>query len=106
VLTGQFVFQTAAVDFAVLAVMGVVVGLVIAHILYLILRYWVKASSITTPITIIAPYLMYIVAEQFHWSGVLAVVSGGLFLSFRSSDFLNYHTRLQTQEVWATIGSC
>lgn len=104
VLTGQFVFQKAAVDFAVLAVMGVVVGLVIAHVLYLVLRYWVKASSITTPITIIAPYLMYIVAEQFHWSGVLAVVSGGLFLSFRSSDFLNYHTRLQTQEVWATIG--
>lgn len=104
VLTGQFVFQTAAVDFVVLAVMGVFVGLVIAHLLYWVLRYWVKATSITTPITLIAPYLMYIVAEHFHWSGVLAVVSGGLFLSFRSSDFLNYHTRLQTQEVWATVG--
>lgn len=104
ILTGQFVFETAAVDFVVLAVMGVFVGLLIAHILYWVLRYLVKASSITTPITLIAPYLMYIVAEQFHWSGVLAVVSGGLFLSFRSSDFLNYHTRLQTQEVWATVG--
>ncbi|GGH67118.1 Na+/H+ antiporter [Filimonas zeae] len=104
VLTGQFVFQKAAVDFAVLAVMGVFVGLLIAHILYYVLRYWVGSSSITTPITLIAPYLMYIVAEQFHWSGVLAVVSGGLFLSFRSSDFLNYHTRLQTKEVWETVG--
>lgn len=104
ILTGQFVFQKAATDFVILAVMGVVVGLAIAHILYLVLRYWAKSSSITTPITLIAPYLMYIVAEQFHWSGVLAVVSGGLFLSFRSNDFLNYHTRLQTKEVWATVG--
>lgn len=104
ILTGQFVFQKAATDFIILAVMGVIVGLAIAHILYLVLRYWAKSSSITTPITLIAPYLMYIVAEQFHWSGVLAVVSGGLFLSFRSNDFLNYHTRLQTKEVWATVG--
>ena len=104
ILTGQFVFQKAATDFIVLAVMGVFVGLVIAHILYLVLRYWAKSSSITTPITLIAPYLMYIVAEEFHWSGVLAVVSGGLFLSFRSNDFLNYHTRIQTKEVWATVG--
>lgn len=104
ILTGQFVFQKAATDFIILAIMGVIVGLAIAHILYLVLRYWAKSSSITTPITLIAPYLMYIVAEQFHWSGVLAVVSGGLFLSFRSNDFLNYHTRLQTKEVWATVG--
>ncbi|PVD53958.1 Na+/H+ antiporter [Terrimonas sp.] len=104
VLTGEFVFQKAAVEFMVLSVMGVFVGLVIAHILYLVMRYWVKASSITTPMTLIAPYLMYVVAEQFEWSGVLSVVSGGLFLSFRSSDFLNFNTRMQTKEVWATVG--
>ena len=84
--------------------MGIVVGLVIAHVLYFILKFWAKSSSITTPITLIAPYLMYIGAEQFHWSGVLAVVSGGLFLSFRSKDFFNYHTRIQAKEVWGTLG--
>lgn len=104
ILTGQFVFQKAAKDFIILSIMGIVVGLVIAHILYFVLRYWAKSSSITTPITLIAPYLMYIGAEQFHWSGVLAVVSGGLFLSFRSKDFFNYHTRIQAKEVWSTLG--
>ncbi len=104
VISGQFVFQEAAVDFLVLAVMGVFVGLVIGHLLYLILRYWAKSSSITTPITLIAPYIMYIVAEEFEWSGVLAVVSGGLFLSYRAKDYLNYHTRIQTKEVWETVG--
>lgn len=104
ILTGEFVFKTATTDFLVLSVMGVFVGLTIAHILYLVLRFWGRSSSITTPITLIAPYLMYLVAEEFHWSGVLSVVSGGLFLSFRSNDFLNFNTRLQTKEVWATVG--
>ena len=104
ILTGQFVLQEAVTNFFVLAVMGVFVGLVVGHILYLILRYWAKSSSITTPITLIAPYIMYVVAEEFEWSGVLAVVSGGLFLSFRSKDYLNYHTRMQTKEVWETVG--
>ena len=104
ILTGQFVFQKAASDFVVLSLMGVVVGIAIGHILYFVLRYLAKSSSITTPITLIAPYLMYLVAEEFHWSGVLAVVSGGLFLSFRSNDYLNYHTRIQTKEVWETVG--
>ncbi|MFT4153497.1 Na+/H+ antiporter [Parafilimonas sp.] len=101
--TGDFVARDAIVNFFVLSVMGVFVGLVIAHLLYFILISWAKSSSITTPITLIAPYLMYIIAEEFHWSGVLAVVSGGLFLSFRSKDFLNYHTRIQTKEVWETV---
>jgi len=104
ILTGSFVVKDALVSFSILSIMGVTVGLVIAHFLYLVLRYWARASSITTPITLIAPYLMYIVAESLEWSGVLAVVSGGLFLSFRSSDYLNYHTRMQTAEVWETVG--
>ncbi|KGE12969.1 Na+/H+ antiporter [Sphingobacterium deserti] len=104
IVSGTFVLQEAATDFLILAVMGVIVGLVIGHILYIFLRYVAKSSSITTPITLIAPYIMYIVAEHFEWSGVLAVVSGGLFLSYRAKDYMNHHTRIQTKEVWATVG--
>jgi CPA1 family monovalent cation:H+ antiporter len=101
--TGNFVAKDAVINFFVLSVMGVVVGLAIGHLLYLVLKYWAKSSNITTPITLIAPYLMYIIAEELHWSGVLAVVSGGLFLSFRSKDYLNFHARIQIKEVWGTI---
>ena len=103
IMTGAFTMQEAVVGFFTLAVMGIFVGLVIGHILYFFLRYIAKSSSITTPITLIAPYIMYIVAEHFEWSGVLAVVSGGLFLSFRSKDYMNYHTRIQATEVWETV---
>jgi CPA1 family monovalent cation:H+ antiporter len=46
---------------------------------------------------------MYIAAEHFHYSGVLAVVSGGLFLSFRSHDVFHYNTRLQSVSVWNVV---
>ncbi|WP_344673730.1 Na+/H+ antiporter [Sphingobacterium kyonggiense] len=104
IMTGTFTMGEAVVGFFTLAIMGVFVGLIIGHILYIFLKHVAKASSITTPITIIAPYIMYTVAEHFEWSGVLAVVSGGLFLSFRSKDYMDYHTRIQTREVWETIG--
>lgn len=104
IITGSFEPQAAIFDFFMLAIMGIFVGLVIGHILYIFLKYIAKASSITTPITLIAPYIMYIVAEHFEWSGVLAVVAGGLFLSFRAKDYMDYHTRIQTREVWDTVG--
>jgi len=103
VLTGHFTFTEAIVDFAVLAFMGIAVGLVIGHLLYLVLRYWARSSRITSPIILMAPYLMYVTAEKFNWSGVLAVVSGGLYLSFHAKNFLNYQTRLQNREIWLML---
>jgi NhaP-type Na+/H+ or K+/H+ antiporter len=46
---------------------------------------------------------MYIAAEHFHYSGVLAVVSGGLFLSFRAHELFSYQSRMQTGYVWETV---
>jgi len=103
VLTGKFVFWRAGVDFLMVVLMGILIGLVIAHIAYAIHRWLPTTSSIDTAITLICPYLMYIAAEHFHYSGVLAVVSGGLFLSYRSHDILSYGSRLQSQSVWNVL---
>jgi NhaP-type Na+/H+ or K+/H+ antiporter len=46
---------------------------------------------------------MYWVAEQFHCSGVLAVVSGGLFMSARRLVFLNSTSRIQSFSVWESF---
>ncbi len=50
-----------------------------------------------------APYIMYLVAEEFHVSGVMAVVSGGLFLSNQSHVILNHSSRIQGTGMWATV---
>jgi Na+/H+ antiporter len=99
-ITGKFVFWKAGLDFVVVVSMGIVVGLVIANIVYAIHRWLPTSASIDTAITLISPYLMYIAAEHFHWSGVLAVVSGGLYLSYRSHDIFDYNSRLTSKSVW------
>ncbi len=103
VITGQFTVWNASIDFAIVAAAGILVGLGISFIIYIILRFLPTTSSIDTAITLISPYLMYIIAEHFHFSGVLAVVTGGLFLSARASDIFTYETRIQAQGVWETL---
>lgn len=102
-LTGQFVFWKAGLDFFTVSIMGIIIGLGIAHMLYLVHRFFPTSSSIDTALTFIAPYLMYIGAEHFHYSGVLATVSGGLFLSYRSNEIFSYNSRMQSQYVWETV---
>jgi Na+/H+ antiporter len=103
VLTGKFVFWKAGVDFLLVIFMGIVIGLAIGCVVYAIHRWLPTTSSIDTAITLITPYLMYITAEHFHFSGVLAVVSGGLFLSYRSHQIFSYETRLQADSVWDVL---
>jgi Na+/H+ antiporter len=101
--TGEFVLWKAGVDFFAVAIMGIIIGLAIAHVLYVVHRFFPTTPSIDTALTFISPYLMYIAAEHFHYSGVLAVVSGGLFLSFRAHELFSYQSRMQTGYVWETV---
>ena len=101
--TGNFVLWKAGADFLMVAAMGIIIGLAIAHVLYVVHRFFPTTPSIDTALTFISPYLMYIAAEHFHYSGVLAVVSGGLFLSFRAHELFTYQSRMQTNYVWQTV---
>lgn len=101
--TGKFIVWKAGWDFLLVVFMGILIGLVIAHIIYAIHRWLPTTATIDTAMTLLSPYLMYIAAEHFHYSGVLAVVSGGLFLSFRSHDVFHYNTRLQSVSVWNVV---
>jgi len=104
IVTGQFSIQAAVNDFFIATVMGIIIGLAIAHIAYVIHRFLPTTASIDAALTLLSPYFMYIIAEQFHFSGVMAVVTGGLFLSYRSHEILrNGSTRLQTIGVWSTL---
>ncbi|HEX6225246.1 MAG TPA: Na+/H+ antiporter [Chryseolinea sp.] len=103
IVSGQFVLQDVIVQFFLAAGMGVIVGLAIAHVVYMIHRFLPTSSSIDVTLTLMTPYFMYMGAEQFHFSGVMAVVSGGLFLSYRSHEILsNGATRMQANGVWST----
>ena len=103
VLTGQFVFQEALLAFGLVTVLGILIGILVANVFYLLHKYLPTTPEIDAAMTFVAPYVMYLTAEQFHYSGVLAVVSGGLFLSFRSNDFLSYRSKMFGMGMWSTL---
>ena len=103
ILTGQFSFLNAGGDFIKVAGGGILIGTGLAFFIYTVHRFLPTTASIDTALTLMSPYAMYIVAEHFHLSGVMAVVSGGLFLSFRSHKMFNYDTRIKVYSVWETI---
>jgi len=103
IITGQFHLGNAAKDFALVAFMGIIIGVAIAFVIYFIHRFFPTTASIDAAITLITPYIMYIGAEHFHFSGVLSVVSGGLFLSFRSGNLFTYESRINIGGFWETL---
>ncbi len=103
IVTGHFAILDASKQFAMVAGMGIIIGVAIAMIVYYIHRFFPTTPSIDAAITLITPYAMYVSAEHFHFSGVLAVVSGGLFLTFRSHQFFNSESRIQVAGLWETL---
>lgn len=104
VITGQFHFSQAVGSFFLVIIMGTVIGLVIGLIFYAIHRWLPTTPSIEIVLSFVTPYCMYYFAERFHFSGVLAVVSGGLLLSSQRQKMLTYQGRVQGSNVWSTIG--
>ncbi|TGE20555.1 Na+/H+ antiporter [Hymenobacter aquaticus] len=104
VVSGTFSWHQATTTFLLVSGMGLAIGLVVGYGFYLIHTYLPTTPSINTVLTFLAPYVMYLLAEEFHFSGVLAVVSGGLLLSYHSHRIFDADTRLQTASVWTSVG--
>lgn len=103
VATGQFVWHEAALSFVWMVAGGAVIGLIIALIFFKTHRLLPTNDEMDIVLTLVAPYLMYIVAESVHSSGVMAVVSGGLFLANRRHLFLNSGSRIKGYSVWGSF---
>ncbi|MGI8787743.1 MAG: Na+/H+ antiporter [Pyrinomonadaceae bacterium] len=103
VITGQFSLQEAAGSFVLVVLMGILIGLFVGLVFYAIHRFLPTTTSIEIVLTLVTPYCMYYLAEHFEYSGVLAVVSGGLFLSSKRQSMLNYRSRIEGVNVWTNL---
>ncbi len=104
IITGQFHFQQATTNFFVVVLMGTLIGLFIGLIFYAIHRWLPTTPSMDIVLSLVIPYCMYYFAEYFHFSGVLAVVSGGLLLSGKRQSMLTYRSRIQGLNFWSVLG--
>jgi Na+/H+ antiporter len=103
VATGQFIWLDATVSFMWMIIGGIGVGLLVGLAFKKCHKYLPTDANMDIVLSIIAPYLMYIAAEEVHSSGVLSVVSGGLFLSHHRHAFLSSTSRVRGFNVWESL---
>jgi len=103
IAAGNFIFWEAGLNFFIVVGAGIAIGLAVGYILYLVHKKFVCDNVIDVTLTFLAPFASYLLAEHFHFSGVLAVVSTGIYLSFRSADIFSNESRIMTYSVWEVV---
>lgn len=103
VTAGNFVLWEAGLNFITIAFAGIVIGLALGYAMYIIHKKFVCDPIVETTLTFLTPFAAYLIAEHFHFSGVLAVVTTGLYLSFRSGQIFTHESRVMATTVWEVI---
>ncbi|GAA4345778.1 Na+/H+ antiporter [Angustibacter luteus] len=89
-------------DFVWASLGGVLAGVVVAQV-FSFVRRRVDDPVIDTVLSLLAPFVAYLVGEELHASGVLSVVVTGLLLGHRSHLLQSGASRLAEASNWRTI---
>jgi Na+/H+ antiporter len=103
VSTTQFILSKAVVSFSWMVVGGVGIGLLIGWIFMKLHKYLPTDANMDIVFTLVMPYIIYLTAEEAHCSGVLSVVSAGLYLSHNRHSFLSSTSRVRGYNVWQSL---
>ncbi|WJP98244.1 cation:proton antiporter [Macrococcus bovicus] len=94
-----FTVQGAAIQFVTTSLGGVIIGLIIGIIFVQIrirlLDGGFEEEYIFSLIQLLTPFVIYMVAEAFHVSGVIAAVIGGIIHGIERDRFSQATTKLQ-----------
>ena len=103
VTTGTFVLWQAGLQFLLVAGGGIVLGLLLGYVFVFAHKKITNNPIVETSLTLLSPFVTYLAAEHLHVSGVLAVVSSGLMMSWRAPEIFSYQARMRTRVVWDTM---
>ena len=109
-VTGTFSLIDAAGSFTVLFVggvaMGIVIGFVFSSINAMLSRLGYVDTVANVLYEVLTPFLVYLLAETFHVSGVLAVVATGLVIALprrQNNEALFARQKLVSNSTWKVI---
>lgn len=109
-VTGAFSLVEAAGSFTVLFVggvaMGIVTGFAFSAINAMLGRLGYEDTVANVLYEVLTPFLVYLLAETFHVSGVLAVVAAGLVIALprrQSNKALFARQKLVSDSTWKVI---
>ncbi len=103
VTTGTFVFWKAGIQFLLISGIGILIGLVTGWLFVWAHKRIENNPVVETSLTLLAPFVSYLAAEHFHMSGVLAVVTTGLFIARKSHEAFSYQARMRSRVLWDTL---
>ncbi len=98
-VTGTFSLPHACGEFFLVGFGGNAVGLAVGWVAEQFHKR-VEDPPIEITVSLLTPYVAYLLAERIGVSGVLAVVTTGLYLGMRMPELLSFKTRLQGGPVW------
>ncbi|MBA3924787.1 Na+/H+ antiporter [Listeria rustica] len=108
-VTGVFSIWDASTSFVIIAVGGIICGLVLTFIKFKFLK-WIRSLGMEDVtlhmlIQILTPFVIYLVAEELHVSGILAVVAAGIMHAFekRKMDPMTVKLNVVSQGTWSVI---
>ena len=102
VVTREFSLTGATGQFVLMAVGGIVVGL-LAGMLAAWIHPRIRDNSVESMFTLLTPYLAYLPAEWLHLSSVLSVVTCGLYMTRRFDQITSARVRLRAFAAWDTL---
>jgi monovalent cation/hydrogen antiporter len=121
VVTGAFSLWEAGLQFVVGAVGGIAVGFAVGWLVVWARRHVSEDPSVQNIVSLLTPFVAYLAAEELphglwerlhelagvpadlHFSGVLAVVTTGLYLGRKGPYITSSGTRLQGFATWELI---
>ena len=102
VATGSFSLARASGQFLIVGTGGILIGLAVGWLAQQFHKR-VDDAPIEITVSLLTPFVAYLSAEQLGVSGVLAVVTAGLYLGRRMPELLTFKTRLQGGPVWEMV---
>jgi CPA1 family monovalent cation:H+ antiporter len=97
--TATFSLGEASLQFVIVGIGGLVVGLAVAWLVAQVQRRLID-PAVEIAVSLLTPFGAYILAEQLHVSGVLATVAAGLCAGWRAPNMMAPETRLRGRAVW------
>ncbi|MEV5689758.1 Na+/H+ antiporter [Micromonospora globbae] len=101
-VSGTFSFAAAAGQFVLAATGGLVVGAAVAWAVRLA-RPLTRDPLLSNAISLATPFVAFLLGEELHVSGVLAVVVAGLIVGHHTPRLASGASRLQTSAVWRLV---
>ena len=99
---GTFVLSDAIGNFVIASIGGVIIGFVVGRVTAEIVR-WLDDPPVEVLVSLLIPYLAYLLAVKLEVSGVLAVVTAGLVIGRRLGTMLSPNSRVLWLTSWKMV---